>query len=493
MQDRATIFHGDDTGAELRFVHEYGGSLNYFHDVRELLEFIRTNSNQVTINPRSLSHLLHHGFVPFPFTVFTEVMTLGIGDSLSQHDRDGFQYTSRSPYWQTESRHEAAPSQHLSRLLASAVSKVVDTRSTTLLMSSGKDSVALAIAIAEIGCGHRVRAVTYVDSQGEQDATNAESIAAELGLRHATVTIPPARIADGQFLNAVFASMPMPSVDFAYLPYAALLFYATEPGCQIIDGGGNDTLFGIVPSQRALARIQWAELLPRCLGAAFPFYRRASALGQSPPEVLMPSRMLRYQDTKSLLVSAVDTHRVWRDWYRTRGRSMSPIDMATFVRGKHLVNAKDILKVRLAANSLGRELALPWTDTDIAEYCAGLPREQRVDLLSGTNKIVLRQMLAEKLGQQSHLVGKQPFGFDGRSFLIENRGVVFDYIAGCRFFGDTTRRLKMWYDHLSHGLDTSQAIMTLFLLALWEKHFVQACGIAVMDRKPSVNGDEVIW
>ena len=138
---------------------------------------------------------------------------------------------------------------------------------------------------------------------------------------------------------------------------------------------------------------------------------------------------------------------------------------------RHVDQAAIILKVRLAAESRGLNVVLPFCDRDVIDYCFNLPERDRFDRSSGTNKLLLRTMLKRYLDYDAETIGKRWFAFDGARFLLDHRDFVLDEITGCGLWNARISELaEKWMRRLEHRHFMYHALLPLFMLSGWHNH-----------------------
>ncbi len=430
------------------------------------------------LSPTGISHLLHHAHVPFPMTVFDGVATLGMGDVAHVH-RTGngsvrVEFDHEYPFLESASRGDSPPDvAQLLDLLTTSTAKAIETGSEAVLMlSAGKDSTAVAIAVAHAGLADRVRCVTYSNGPDDPEPAVAAATAERLGLRHEIVELPSDRSSLEGLLETFFTHSYRPSADLAQIPYAVAVARAAELGDTLLDGGGNDSYMGFLPSKADLTKQRWrirgagpAALATRLVDVGSP----VNYLARSRAEATLPARSLRLVDTRRFYPDVVDTRPFWRAESRRHADRSLP-DLLNSVLIRHTDPQASMLKMRQAAAAFGMTTAMPFCDDDLADYVFHLPRSERFDTAAGRTKILLRKMLATYGDYDADAVGKHPFRFDGAAFLERHRPFVTDEIVGCPLWDRETVSglVERWFAAMNGRRPfTYHALLILFQVSAW--------------------------
>jgi hypothetical protein len=338
-----------------------------------------------------------------------------------------------------------------------------------LLMSSGKDSVALAVALAELGS--RTPCLTYKSSDADMEHQVAADFCSTLGLEHRIVEMPrdPAVVADT--LNRFFENAPLPCGDHATIPHVMLAAAADLDSGGIIDGGGNDPYMGFLISSENRKKLRLrirgrilAELLARATAVDSP----VNYLARSRSGALLPGRNMRFHEAVRLYPDAVPTSNFW--YSETAGAG--DVEQAMIAsRIRHTEGARSNLKGRLVARAFGLEPLQPFCDGATANYFFNLPVSSRYDAASGTNKVLLRQLLREKIDYDEARIGTGFFSFDGVDFFRDNATYVRDQITSCSLWDSNAGKLiDQWLAALPSRPLLWHALLPVFLISGWHNH-----------------------
>jgi hypothetical protein len=189
------IIRGDNSGNQVTYAWNDGTNVHTSTSPSQLLEAMKLKGCKPVINHNAISFLLHNSLIPTPMTVFKDVYALGVGDTLTFDPKtlsDGPVFQCDYPYFQGLSSGESIPStQTLLYLLRASLERKLS-GTAVLMLSSGKDSVSIALAIREAGLANDIPAYTYADPESgyNDEALDSKKIAHNLGLKHTTIYVP---------------------------------------------------------------------------------------------------------------------------------------------------------------------------------------------------------------------------------------------------------------------------------------------------------------
>ena len=469
---------GDRTGYRELYVHCGPKAGAVASSLGELLEHLRAQGQAVELSAFGISSLLHHGLIPLPHTVYEDIYFLSMGDTA---DIGGLGRTltidlSNDYPWSVDrSRNDGQASEEtLLSLLTRATERQLDEFGNEgfLMLSSGKDSPAVALALAEGGFKH-IRCVTYSSGAGDPEPPIAADICRRLGLDHEIVEMPadPERTAEA--LIRFFEVPASPGVDLSQLPYVFATAAALPASGAVIDGGGNDSYMGYPVTGHDLTKLRFrvrGRTLANAVRRAVPVDSPLNYLARSRAEATLPGRTLRFSDSRKLYPAAMDTSRWWYDLSRET-RHLDLFDLCGEVQERHTGPGASMQKQRLAANAIGLGASLPWCDDDLADYYFNLPERDRYDRRSGRNKIVLRRMLHRYLDYDAEAIGKHYFGFDGARFIQTNMDFVRSEIDSCSLWDrGGLPVIHEWLDKIGSRPLLYHSLLTVFMVSGWHNH-----------------------
>jgi len=477
---------GDRVGFRETFVWNSNDRVLVATTLEELLPEIGTESNGPAVSPFGISQVLNHGFTPAPHTVYEGVWRLGPGDTLRlavHHDGMSASLTSSYPWLSVLSREDEVPStKKLRELIASALDDQLNAvgGSGFLMLSSGKDSVSLALALVD-GGHTQIPCFTFKSAPRDTEHVYAAELCERLGLEHHTVEMPQDPATTKAALLHFFEHSPLPSADPATIPYVMVAHTAGFDGGGIIEGGGNDTYMGYLLSSRG--RIKHSlrirnRYLARMTTRLVPHDSPVNYFARSRAGTFLPLRMFRDRETRQFYAEAMDTEDFWYQESCDNG-DLELVDFIGVTATRHTGNALSNPKVYLVARTRGLEPLLPFCDEGIADYYFNLPEAGRFDRSARANKILLRSLLAEAIDYDPKVVGSNYFGFDGASFLIENERFVRDEILACDLWlPDIEPMLDGWLAALPKRPFLFHSLVALFMISGWYNHR------SSLDRRP---------
>jgi len=471
---------GDRVGFRETFVWNSDDQVVVATALEELLPAIGTKPNGPAMSPFGISQLLNHGFPPLPHTVYEGVCRLGPGDSLrlvSEHDRLGRSITSDYPWMSDLSRQDQLPS---TTKLRELIDSALDDQLTSvggagiLLLSSGKDSVALALALAD--GGHTdVQCVTFKSGPDDTEHVYAAGLCRRLGLEHHTVQMPHDAATTKVALLHFFAHSPLPSADQGTIPSVIVAHTAGLDHGGFIDGAGNDPYMGYLISNRGRIKRSFRVRNRHAARVMTNLIRHDSPINyfaRSKAATLLPGRMFRDRETRSFYSDALDTEDFWYELTRDTS-GLGTIDFSAMTIIRHTEAARSNPRTFLVARANGLEPLFPFCDEGIADYYFNLPETSRFNQSTRTNKVLLRRLLAEALDYDPKIVGSNYFGFDGASFLIENVDFVREEVLSCDLWlPEVESMLNRWLAALPKRPFLFHSLLALFMVSGWHNHSI---------------------
>ncbi len=468
----AASIKGDRAGADTLYVWRHGDAVYTDVSPAGILMRMHEKNAPVEINPDAIVFLLQNSLVPPPMSVFKNVYALGVGDYM-----EGNSFGCDYPYEQKKSTGQSVPStRRLLELLCGSVQGKLAGEEAVLMMSSGKDSLSIALACAETGLQDKVACVTYADpaSGYDDEAKYAAEVAKKLGLRHAVITVPsdPARVREA--LEHFFTHASYPSCDPTTIPYIAGLYHHGVRGTAILDGTRSDMYMGWVPTRSYDRLCRYYSLIGggwtrfENLRSAIPYNYKINKLLGTVIEVNLFKHAHMHRATRQkFFPHDLDTARFWRQRYREYGNK-TMTDRRNHWSGQYFDGAAVTIKAKTVAEALGCRSVMPWADAAIADYYFNLPREYRFDMKAGVNKILLRSMLKEYLGYDAAKIGKRIFYFNAARFLAANRDFIREEILACRLWnGNIGAELEKFMDRASRHARAAGTIIDLFMVSGW--------------------------
>lgn len=266
-----------------------------------------------------------------------------------------------------------------------------------LLLSDGKDSMGIALALSRMGI--QCRTLTFLRNSDDALKKFIKSVAQKLNHKPYFMTVEEiqSNFVKEEFIDSCkYMDNPVLDQGFLFFLLGSKLFFKNnnlDPSrFVIIDGLGNDEHFGYIPSNSQLISFKFSKLgLWKLLPSSLPFFRWFI---RSPSE--------SHGDLSALAAffpfgSSFDLNK----YFSLIPKSLEPtefVDFRAFSRGSFHDHQCMMEKTIVTAKYLGSQVAFPWADKAIAEYCFNLPLQEKFNFKSSTNKILLRKLLKEKIG-----------------------------------------------------------------------------------------------
>lgn len=426
------------------------------------------------IDDVSLADLLRNGFVYPPHSIYRglKLVTFGFCPDQDMARDPDFHFKFRNA---GEVPETVATAQdwvgNYHRLLCEAIDKeCAGMGAPWQLQSGGKDSTSLAIALAD--ARPETVCITYRGGHEENEVDSATLVARKLGLRHVTLECDPGRAYD-RYL-AMVSHLPLLTADFALLSYFDLAAeIADHDGDGMIDGLGADSYFGTPLSRhhRWMKRLAQGLRLPRgttgfpFIEKSFPLCYLAATLQMDPIERTFPGSRFGDDEVDELLGRPLAaSSRARLDLFRREIASASSAwewrDMSMSIAGSAAAFAKGLL----VGETFGLRTAYPYCDARLRDWIhKEVPREQKVDLRTHENKVLMRRHIATRFDDLPYVRGKGSFRFDLRG-LARRR---FDQVrAFAETAGDMLPGATAWLDGNRRRLDNKYHASRFYLLAV---------------------------
>ncbi len=469
------VFVGSSTGASVRYLTLINGQAIAADSIGDILTARQLAGAPVEVDHGSISHLLHDGFVPQPFTVYRDVFAISIGFS-AKASHGKFTFERDFPFRQGRStENQTGGSDALLDRLASATSEACSARqNAVLLLSAGLDSTSIAVAAKHAG-HNDLLCVTYGEPEQQSEVELARAVCRQLGLRHeahiVSVEAPKLR----HSLIAYAANAPEPCADPATIASISAVGSYCDRDTVVLDGSGSDYYFWSPPRRLDALKIRLSPgrfQAVRSLRRLLPFYTRHERLLASPIEpYLLHGSWLRHCDSRRFYTESADTHLFWLGELRAHGEI--PSEEARFqARAMYVGPGAHMMKIRNAATWTGGIALFPWASQEVAEFCFNLPQRHRFDRKSGKSKVVVRQMLREAIAYDDDLIGKRPFLFGKRSFLEAHMDFCRDQILNCTLWSrEIENTVSRLIKKLRQGQHTENALLALLMVSLWHRYW----------------------
>jgi hypothetical protein len=438
-----------------------------------LRKFIIDQDITLQLNPWSVCQFLRNSYVPLPYTIFDDIYFLGFGDRLIIEAGPDLTRTVKLeyefPFVASTSRGDSPTSvERFRREMAAAVERGAGRFTERVLMlSSGPDSAAVALGVADNGF-QDVHCLTYGAGSEAGEGAAAAVLARRLGLRHETIALPddPARVAD--FVRAFLRRCFLPSGDPALMPYGMCLHEAGVGKGVCLDGLG-EVLYG--RAEKCADRLKLRLNVSAWLGAAtalVPHYSRLVWFFRPQINIYVRDYNLEPVQIARIYEPAVDVERFWVATDKAL-TDYDVIDHIVALRCRQYEHGRNVHKIYVATSAMNLTAGLPWRDRQFGEYFFNLPEIYRYDRQRNTSKDFCRAVLRESTGLDSFVT--RSFPFDLARFCEQHRDLIWTEIIGCRLWTQEVEQLlRRLYKALRRHRFASVSINDIFQLSAWLNH-----------------------
>ncbi|RCK54067.1 hypothetical protein TH25_01615 [Thalassospira profundimaris] len=433
------------------------------------------------IDRKAISFLLQNGVIPPPNTVFCNLFLISIETTATLKKNEGIiTLTTRNNKNLIKNSYADNPDGHyndrdLLETLYSAITKKLDKgKENYLFHSAGKDSNALAIAIAEAGAQDRF---TLITNKSTNDANLDESnlsaqIAQKLGFKHHILHQPKELgLKHLEEIENFFAHAPLPCTDPVSLAYP--LYYSNYPflaKSNLLDGMGNDIYLGHIPGKIEYKFQNISNILQHGRLSSLPIRSEGkfNSLTRSRPE-WTGLIGFTHKESKSIFPESFNT----REYWKNQDLPQNYFLFRSAVRGKIIDQEIYMRKVRNFGDVYNSNILFPWTDENLISYCMKIPKHLKYDEKNLRNKIFLRNLVNSKTSVDPDKIGKRTYFFEIKRIIKQNENYFSKTIKNCRLFSG--RETATIADRLFLNLQrdnresyfSSILINQLFLIAKW--------------------------
>lgn len=482
---RRAVFARDDVGFDVIYVALGESEIVFASDLR----ILRLAGLAAEYDEKAIAEFLHFLFVSSPRSVYKDVHCVIQGHALivepqgMRQQRFARRFVQGIPLADDE-KVESATQEYLppfeERLLAAVQDCIPKRGRIGLLMSAGKDSPALAIALKDTA-PDRVVALTVASPDPRHDETrDAAEICKFLGIPHRVLT-PQADRLIASFLRMV-ACQEQPMCDPAALPLFLAAGDFPEDVSVIWDGSGNDDYFGVVhedDGERLAKYRQFRRVVP---DFAWPLFLWAMQRG--PERFASTAREWQKPLIEAFMPlsgwTPKELERLWqRDvgWSDTYLRELSRryadedwITLQTETLGSVWQAEGVIRKVTYAGRAVGLSIRMPFIDNRLAEFVHNLPQE--LQYRGNTNKTILRAYLAKHLPDELIQKSKRAAVSIHQLLLQSEQGLLLAWLrqAGLlQVFPSWSEAsiARMLAEYNKRPNDYAHRMYALSLLSLW--------------------------
>lgn len=431
------------------------------------------DNKKYKINAESFPFFLQTGLIPFPFSPYEEMITLGIGDTFEtatlNHSID-FPYFNEKSEENTTANYDA----YLA-LLAQSIKEKISNKKTILMLSSGKDSVTLALAISRISDAN-ITCVTYTTNDVELDESlYAQQLCKQLGLNHKIVQLKDSIANLPELLQIFFKETIFPIADPAIIPYLLCLheYSKIDNFDYVLDGMGNDIYMGHIPSKNDLKKniLAYGQKYIKRLQSLISYDSILNFLFNTRAQNTFPGRLFREKEIKTIFEYSISVDEFWAKQSNQYGH-LDLLNFRALIRGRHYDQNVGMLKGRLACALFNSKCIFPFTDERIINFYFNLREEDRFNRDKLINKVFLRNLLKDKIAYDDKKIGKKIFAFEGNQFIELYKDLILKEIYSCTLWK------KKGLDKIVHQVYKKNqnrkyawnALFNLFMLSGWLNH-----------------------
>ncbi len=312
---------------------------------------------------------------------------------------------------------KSEPSDLLDTIIGALGNELDNDKQPILLLSDGKDSMLLALALSKMNISCKTLTLLRNDDEHLKSFVKAKAI--QMG--HDPYFINVSSILNSYdkdtFLTAC-KKMSTPVLDQGFLFFIfGIKNFLNENNlnaelCQFIDGLGNDEHFGYLPSKSQLkafrlSRYNLWKLVPNKF-SWLRWYMRSPAESQGDLSAI--SCFFPFE-------KAININHYFSKIPSTTDEEL--IDFRAFSRGSFHDHQCMIGKTKAAAKAFGADIIYPWTNKELSTFCFNLPIDQKYEFNLLKNKVCIRNILKEELDWEQEKRGVDLF-FDINESKLES-------------------------------------------------------------------------
>lgn len=460
------------------YLNEDGRLLLYSKNIKELLDDNRVQK-PLAIQRESISFLLQSGVIPPPKTIYKNIYVLGIGDEAkisTENDEIKIIFSHKFTFLNENRNGESVVDEkYILEILAEAtISTIKKENPSYLFHSAGKDSNTIALSLAEAGYQNKVTCITHKSKGIYDESEISKKIAKKLGFKHQILHEP--ETIDQKHINSIkyyFENMPLPCMDNVTLAYPLYSTQIDFLDSNVIDGMGNDVYMGHISSfteydkQRAFSKYHH-------LRRVIDFFNtnrkiKLATLTRSEWTGLFG---LCYSESNSIFKNSINVYNFWKNEDFKR-RELDYFDFRASIRGVILDQEMFTRKIRNFSDVYKSNLILPFTNEKVVSYFYNLPEKYLFDRKNFRNKLILREILHNRVNLNSDKLGKMAYVFDFYSVLMMMKEEVDKEILTCKLWNEKgiTKLLDSFYKkiekkHIMEN-DFQRLIQRLYLISAW--------------------------
>jgi asparagine synthase (glutamine-hydrolysing) len=420
--------------------------------------------------------------VPPPKTAYEDIYILGIGDAaevISANGKVEINLNHRFPFLNanrmTPGQIQPDEDLNLEMLAEATICRIDPLRPSFLFHSAGKDSNSIALALAEAGWQDKVTLITHKSKGAADESEISAKIAKQLGFKHQVLhEVDQLKAEHHAAIEDYFVNAPFPCTDNVTLAYPLYSVQMPElRGANVIDGGGNDSYMMTPPTKRELKTHELAKWTAELPGL------RNYVKSESVLNPLLRTQAewygmagLSLADANRVYPGNSSVHPHWnRESKKRQGWDIYDFktDILTGVTAAEL----HIRKVRIFAEAIDANFALPFANAGVANYFAKMPETYLIDRETLKNKLILRKILKDRIGLDSDALGKMGFSYDSRSIVMQNWESITREIYACSLWDKPglekiVNRMRLRMDGKGWGAGAAGRLLyRIYLVSFW--------------------------
>jgi len=245
---------------------------------------------------------------------------------------------------------------------------------------------------------------------------------------------------------------------------------------NIIDGGGNDSYMITPPTKRELRTISLSRLISQ-LSFMRKFINSESIFN---PLLRTPSEWyamagLSLKDANKIFPNNQSVYPHWSRESNLRNK-LDIFYSKTDIYSSITIAEVHIRKARNFADSIGSNLILPFANQKLAEYFNKLSETYLFNRKQLKNKIILREILKNRIGLDSDKLGKMGWVYSRRSVILQNWNEIMIETQACKLWHqvDLLKILNRMQNRINGkdwgAIASCQYISRIYLISCWYNH-----------------------
>ena len=430
------------------------------------------------ISKIGLSQLIQLSYIIPPYTIYDDVFTVNIGDTITLEIINGVvdvNYNHNYPFTH-DKRLVTNYNQDdvLESLYVASRKQSKSDVANYLFHTAGKDSNTILAAYLEAGKAQELTLVSGASGGDTDESQISKGIAKKFGLNHLVLPIQEELgISDLDFIKSQLKNHVFPNVDSIMIP---LCMYTRSNNIfdksNCIFGDGNDGYFISLPSSLQ-KNISW---FTHCLSN----FKKYDIKFSSASKIynIFRSNMewsgvygLTYNDSLQVLGGSVNAYNFVCEDEKSRNQ-LNSWENSSDGYSTRAISQRMMQKLSLFCIANNSNLVLPFADDGFAKAWGFLGDDQVSNTKERLNKTILRDIVLKKIGVDTTAIGKKGWSFDYVEFVKKHKSMIMVEIKRCSTWDEG---VTMWLDQM-YSINESRftsvkqarrAIYLIFVVSLW--------------------------